>query len=357
MDVSTPEEKPRSAVVVTKLDFTYDGMDSPVLKKFDLDLPAGSRCLLIGQNGAGKSTLLRVLAGRHLTKPDDAVVVLDKCGEKVKAAKPNAAKRTVVEDHTAKPHSADIEVGSMMKKDQERYPERREELLNLLGVDPHWRMHQVSDGQRRRVQLLLGLVKPFKILLLDEITTSLDVVVRQDLLMWLHKESVDRGATIIYATHIFDGLDEWPTHLTYLTRDGSTGWQGKLEDLELNRQMKERGETCTLLKVAVHWLRGEQEQYRKETRENRHMRDKEEEGGHLAIQNKNPHLLACEMSRGHLLRRHHHHHHDNKMSATNGVKDRSHDDDDDDGHHHHPLDSTTAAKGAKRPFPPSVGCA
>lgn len=36
------------------------------------------RCLLIGQNGAGKSTLLRVLAGRHLTKPDDAVVVLDK---------------------------------------------------------------------------------------------------------------------------------------------------------------------------------------------------------------------------------------------------------------------------------------
>lgn len=33
-----------SAVVVTKLDFTYDGMDKPVLKKFDLDLPQGSRC-------------------------------------------------------------------------------------------------------------------------------------------------------------------------------------------------------------------------------------------------------------------------------------------------------------------------
>lgn len=32
---------------------------------------------------------------------------------------------------------------------------------------------QVSDGQRRRVQLLLTLVRPFKILLLDEVTTSL----------------------------------------------------------------------------------------------------------------------------------------------------------------------------------------
>lgn len=41
------------------------------------------------------------------------------------------------------PLQADIAVGSMMKKDQERFPERREELLNLLGVDPNWRMHQV----------------------------------------------------------------------------------------------------------------------------------------------------------------------------------------------------------------------
>lgn len=71
-----------------------------------------------------------------------------------------------------------------------------------------------------------------------------DVVVRQDLLNWLHKESVDKGATIIYATHIFDGLDTWPTHLTYLTRDGSTGWQGKLEELELNKQMQEVRSGC-----------------------------------------------------------------------------------------------------------------
>ena len=38
----------------------------------------GSRCLLIGANGAGKSTLLRILGGKHLTKPDEAVKVLNK---------------------------------------------------------------------------------------------------------------------------------------------------------------------------------------------------------------------------------------------------------------------------------------
>jgi CCR4-NOT complex subunit CAF16 len=46
-------------------------------------------------------------------------------------------------------------------------------------------MHQVSDGQRRRVQIFIGLLRPFKVLLLDEVTVSLDVVVRQDLLRWV----------------------------------------------------------------------------------------------------------------------------------------------------------------------------
>jgi ABC-type cobalamin/Fe3+-siderophores transport system ATPase subunit len=78
-----------------------------------------------------------------------------------------------------------------------RYPERRDEIVEMLGIDLDWRMHELSDGQRRRVQILLGLVRPFEILLLDEITTSLDVCVRQDLLRWLQKETVERGATIV----------------------------------------------------------------------------------------------------------------------------------------------------------------
>ena len=38
-----------------------------------------------------------------------------------------------------------------------------------IGIDPEWRMHQISDGQRRRVQIFLGLIRPFKILLMDEV--------------------------------------------------------------------------------------------------------------------------------------------------------------------------------------------
>ena len=48
---------------------------------------------------------------------------------------------------------------------------------------------QVSDGQRRRAQLLLKLLRPSQLLLMDEVTTDLDVVSRQALLQFLSLES------------------------------------------------------------------------------------------------------------------------------------------------------------------------
>jgi CCR4-NOT complex subunit CAF16 len=54
------------------------------------------------------------------------------------------------------------------------------------------------------------------VLLLDEITVDMDVVGRLDLLAFFAQECEQRGATIIYATHIFDGLEPWITHLAHV---------------------------------------------------------------------------------------------------------------------------------------------
>lgn len=108
---------------------------------------------------------------------------------------------------------ADIPVHGMMAKLQDEFKGRRDELVRILMIDLNWRMHQVSNGQRRRVQIMLALLRPFKVCLLDEVTSSLDMMVRYDLMHWLKDQAVKFGATIIYATHIFDGLDFWPSHL------------------------------------------------------------------------------------------------------------------------------------------------
>mmetsp|Transcript_10734 Transcript_10734/g.11578 ORF Transcript_10734/g.11578 Transcript_10734/m.11578 type:complete len:314 (-) Transcript_10734:185-1126(-) len=250
-------------VDIKNLSFAYPGRAS-VLNNLTMQLTAGSRCLLIGANGAGKSTLLRILAGRHLVKPDESVRVLGKSvfhdtslNFERSYLDTDWGMRTVSFAGYGCPLQADIAVRDMMKKLQSEYPERRDELLQLLRIDPEWRMHQVSDGQRRRVQIFIGLLRPFKILFLDEVTVSLDVIVRQDLLQWLREESIRRQATIIYATHIFDGLDDWPTHLHYLTNKGNTGWQGKLYDLEYYQELRKIGHPSPLLKIAERWLRQE----------------------------------------------------------------------------------------------------
>lgn len=212
---------------------------------------------------------MRILAGRHLTQQEIKVLGL------------NAFRDTKLNFHRAYldcdwgmtsiafvgasvPLMADIPVHKMMERLQQSYPERRDELVELLGIDLNWHMHQLSDGQRRRVQLMLGLIRPFKILLLDEITTSLDVCVRQDLLKWLIRESDERKATILYATHIFDGLDDWATHLFYMTNEGKCGWQGKMNELEVYQKLKADNHPAKMLAIADHWLRKELEEARKQ---------------------------------------------------------------------------------------------
>ena len=86
---------------------------------------------------------------------------------------------------------------------------------------------------------MIGLILPLRLILLDDITTSLDVCVRQYLLHWLTKESNERGATILYARYIFDGLDDWATHIHYLKYEVKFGWQGEIQDLEKYQKLKE----------------------------------------------------------------------------------------------------------------------
>ncbi|KAH7416318.1 hypothetical protein KP509_14G085700 [Ceratopteris richardii] len=144
-------------------------------------------------------------------------------------------------------------------------PSRREELIDLLDIDLEWRMHKVSDGQRRRVQLCMGLLQPYKVLLLDEITVDLDVVARMDLLNFFVAESVQRGATIVYATHIFDGLETWATHLAHV-EDGKQKGLYKMGEIP---ELHAVGKSKTLLQVVESWLRKEREAQKEKICSNR----------------------------------------------------------------------------------------
>ena len=65
----------------------------------------------------------------------------------------------------------------------------------------------MSDGQRRRVQLYVEILVPFRVVLLEEVIALLDLLCRRDVLRYLKQESEERKATILVAAHVFDGSD------------------------------------------------------------------------------------------------------------------------------------------------------
>merc|ERR1712166_646606 len=84
-----------------------------------------------------------------------------------------------------------------------------------------------------------------------------DVVSRSDLLNYLKEETETRGATILYATHIFDGLDNWATPLAHVQNGGIIRKVGELAQFpELTEQFALKS-TSPLMRVVEQWLRAE----------------------------------------------------------------------------------------------------
>jgi CCR4-NOT complex subunit CAF16 len=210
------------ALEVAGLTFAYPG-GAPVLRDLSFTLPAGARCLLLGANGVGKSTLLRLLAGRHMIAPE-IIRVLGRA-----AFHDTSLAGDVGFLGGGFPFRQDVTVAEILAHRPGIDPAQRQRVIDILDVDLAWRMHQVSDGQRRRVQLLLELERRLQLLLIDEVTADLDVLARAELLRLLREET-DAGLTVVYASHVLDGLETWATHLIFLS-PGRVRCIGRLEDI------------------------------------------------------------------------------------------------------------------------------
>ncbi|XP_077218213.1 non-intrinsic ABC protein 9 [Tasmannia lanceolata] len=262
-----------TTVEINNLRFTYPGIDglppagsTPLIDEFSLSLNSGDRCLLVGSNGAGKTTILKIMGGKHMVDPDMVRVLgrsafhdtgLTSSGDLCYLG--GEWRRDVAFAGFEVPIQMDISAEKMIFGVSGVDPQRRNELIKVLDIDLSWRMHRSSDGQRRRVQICMGLLKPFKVLLLDEITVDLDVLARSDLLKFLKKECEERGATIIYATHIFDGLEDWPSYIVYVAH-------GKLQ-LALPMEKVNEMSNLSLMRTVESWLRKEKDDDRKRRKE------------------------------------------------------------------------------------------
>lgn len=203
--------------------------ETRALKGVSFDVPEG-RCLaLIGHNGAGKTTLMKLMLG--LLAPTAGVVQV--LGESpASAGKAFRQQLGFLPENVAfydEMTGADtIAFYARLKGKAIREGER---LLDRVGLAhaAKRRIKTYSKGMRQRLGLAQALLGTPRLLLLDEPTTGLDPLLRQEFFQIIN-ELTTSGTTVILSSHILTEL-EARTDLAAIMRDGKLAAFGDLEAL------------------------------------------------------------------------------------------------------------------------------
>src|SRR4051812_2880890 len=178
--------------------------DTAALERIDLDIAAGSFCVLLGPSGCGKSTTLRILAG--LETATQGQVFID--GRDVTDLPP--AQRgiaMVFQNYALFPHlSVADNIGfglSVRKVPAGEAATRLRDAADLLGLSAllDRKPSQLSGGQQQRVALGRALVAQAKVCLMDEPLSNLDAQLRQEMRTELRQLQQRLGLTVVYVTH------------------------------------------------------------------------------------------------------------------------------------------------------------
>jgi ABC-2 type transport system ATP-binding protein len=192
-----------SAVVVEELTKRYG--DLAAVDDVSFEVPDGQLLAVLGPNGAGKTTTLEMLEG-FIAPTGGTVRILGAdphCGSRAWRARIGLVLQSTSLD-------AELTVRDTLSLFAQLYPTpwRVDEVLELVDLtdDAQARIGALSGGQRRRVDVAIGIVGRPDVLFLDEPTTGLDSEARRR--AWAGVENLtSTGTTVVLTTHYIDEAD------------------------------------------------------------------------------------------------------------------------------------------------------
>jgi ABC-2 type transport system ATP-binding protein len=177
------------------------------LRDISFDIPEGGITGIFGPSGAGKTTLLRLLA--HQMAPSAGSLRL--FGLSYEESEMEIKNRIgYVAQEPAYYWNRSVRWTARFVS---RFYENWDgalfyKLLDEFRISPYKRMRHLSRGQKTLVSLAIALSHEADLLLLDEPTAGLDMVLRRKILKRLRDMVADEGKTIVISSHITDGLDD-----------------------------------------------------------------------------------------------------------------------------------------------------
>ncbi|WP_195245396.1 ABC transporter ATP-binding protein [Clostridium celatum] len=192
-----------NVIEIRNLQKTYKNFSLTIDK---LDIPEGYITGFIGHNGSGKTTTIKSLLG--MTKLDS--------GE-IKILNSDINKDTKTKEYIAyvgdeSGFLEESKISSLHKIISRFYSNWDEDLykkyINKFKINEDKEYKSLSKGQKKQFELIMALSHHPKLLIMDEPTSSLDPIIRNEFLE-LMQEHIDMdNMTVFYSTHITTDLDK-----------------------------------------------------------------------------------------------------------------------------------------------------
>ncbi len=209
-----------------------------VLKGVNLEVQKGERIALLGRNGSGKSTLISLITQQRAFH--DGTVVYGYADTKSKALELlgvqfqnlSYPEGFFVKD-VLKLFQSAVPLGIRLTKQQ------LDDLIVLFGIKPYLkqRIDKLSGGQQQRVNIILSLIKRPKLLILDEISSGLDVKSSTDIKNYIKEYlKLDKEVSLIIVSHNIEEVIEL-TKTSYVLKEGLIAESFPSKNLNLDKFM------------------------------------------------------------------------------------------------------------------------
>lgn len=207
------------------------------LNNINLTLPTGQIMGFVGANGAGKSTTIRIILGLMQADQGDVTVL----GQSMPESQTQVKKSLGFSSEEMKLYG-DKNLDWHIQFIKSIYPNWDDhyagELLKRFDLNLEQKIKQLSKGQHIKAQLLLVLARKPRLLVLDEPTTGLDPVARQEVNHELALILKDEERTVLFSSHNTADVEKISDQITFIDRGSIIDSNDKESFLENWRRIK-----------------------------------------------------------------------------------------------------------------------
>ncbi len=201
-----------NALEIKNLTKSYPGF---LLDNLNLTLPSGCIMGLVGENGAGKSTTIKLILDM-VHKDSGTITILGKDNQDhIELIKEDIG---VVMDEAGIPECLTVsQVGKVMKHtfcnwDENEYTR----LVKKLALPDKKQFKDFSRGMKMKLGIAIAMSHNSKLLILDEATSGLDPVVRDEVVEMFSEFTRDETHSILISSHIVSDLEKLCDYVAFL---------------------------------------------------------------------------------------------------------------------------------------------